>query len=621
MKKLLSQVFFASDCARGAVFALSLGMIGGVLWLSFFLMLSVCLGSIYPTVLCAFAVGAVLLTYYSLVLALTALARFVEILRRERRFRLLWHLLPAGACLAAGVCLFPPVKPIVLRHHDMVWSVLGGIGEKNGGFPELPSEYRTAVLLLALALTVAGWLFLAAMFAAAEKKKLRSAFGAATLTLWGVFVLWYLFTLGLALHEDGKVSVARRAVETRFGRPLTAAGLEALYRGNGTVDGEFWTRQNKLREALPRVKAERDKPEAQFCDFTLPDRPTRETLAWYDRYCRDHRAAIEKWESCFDREPPLPEKRFVHGKLWGVELPELGASRQFVRMERGRLIRALAAGDVDTAWEVFRRIGNVAAYLRKEPFLIGGLVWIAIEDQRLDCVEKLLDSRLLPDARLDELDADLAALEPALLRVYRQSMYAEAVLGYDTLTGMEEGLTDFTEWTDFRACAAALSQYRWIFPQVWYHAALDKKTLLEFFLAPDLAHPAEVTKNRLLIFCLMFVPGLDRVESRYRTLAARERGMRTLIRAEKYRRKHGEFPKTLSDLPEDPFTGKPLIYEVGPAKISETVWKKPVCSLADMATRTAEVVQVHCDPKRAAELKLVRRSDGSDDRTRAVIRR
>ena len=93
----------------------------------------------------------------------------------------------------------------------------------SGGIRGLPPEYWAAVFFLSLLLILAGGLFLTATFAAAEGKKFRSAFGAATYSVWGVFALWYISTLGFAYRESRACSAVRQAVEKRFGRPLTAA--------------------------------------------------------------------------------------------------------------------------------------------------------------------------------------------------------------------------------------------------------------------------------------------------------------------------------------------------------------------------------------------------------------
>ena len=633
MKKLLSKVFFASDCARDALFAMTLLTVGNYLWLSFFLMVLLILGEFHLWTVWSFLAGAVLLTVFGLVTAVAALVRFIGVLRRERRFKVLWYLLPAGACLAAGVIGFlrflPPVLLTVMytdrlgddRDFCRPWI--------SGGLPGVEPKYWAACFLISLLLILAAGVLQTAMFAAAEGKKLRSAFGRATLTVWGLLVLWYFVTLGLALHESREVAAVRAAVEARFGRPLTAAGIEALYREGGPIDAKFWERQKECCDALPKVKlgktaaGEEEEREKPFVDFdVLPDRPAPETLAWYGGYCRDNRAALARLEGGFDRVPPLPAREFVPGGLIAMLLSDFQLTRDFVRLESSRVICALAAGDVETAWACYRRMGNAGEVLRHQPFLIGGLVWLAVGGYRLNAVEKLLESRLLSDARLEELDADLAALELAVPSCHRQSMYGEATFGLDAVTALEEGLIDYNGWMsgayEKSLALGGLAPYRWIFPQYWYHAALDKEAMLRVYLAEDFTKFVPPS-NRLLIMSNMVLPAFDRGGRRFYALTARIRGMRALIRAEKYRRKHGEFPKTLADLPEDPFTGRPLIYEIGPAEISEYIWNKPVASWGKTVKRRADVVQVHSDPAVTTKHGLCRPQDGSD-LTRSLIR-
>ena len=625
MKKLLLKIFFVSDCARGAAFALTLLALGNYLWFSLFHLLSLW-GGISRRLTGTFLGIMTLTTLYALALGAIALIGLVKVLRRERRFKALWHLVPAGVCFALGavgfVLVFPPLYLFETLCGDGEVYLNPGLGR---GIPGLPPEYWAAVFFLSLLLILASGLFLTATFTTAAGRKFRSVFGAATLSVWGVFALWYLFTLGLALRESRECAAVRQAVEKRFDRPLTAAGLEKMYRESGKVDAEFWPRLEKFGAALPTVKLdkaddEETAEERTIFDLPLPDRPTKETLAWFENYCRTNRAAVEKYENCFDREPPLPEKRFLRGNLAAEALPTLSPCRTFVRdFERSRLVYYLAIRDADAAWACYRRIGNCCAYLQKEPFLIGKLVWLYMEQQSLDCVEKLLESRLFADAKLDELDADLAALERDIPRLHQQAMYTEAVFGQDVIAGLEEGLLDLSapeyEPPDR---PGAFAPYRWIFPDWWYHAALDKKTMLRNYLAPDLAHFKPSLDNIQLFMNNMLTPVFEETGRRFNALTARARGMRALIRAEKYRRKHGEFPKTLPDLPEDPFTDKPLVYEVGKAEIVETVWKKPV-DRDTPSSRTVDVVQVRSDPETTLRLK-VRYPDSADDLTRAMIR-
>ena len=112
---------------------------------------------------------------------------------------------------------------------------------------------------------------------------------------------------------------------------------------------------------------------------------------------------------------------------------------------------------------------------------------------------------------------------------------------------------------------------------------------------------------------------MDRTGNLFYALTARTRGMQILLRAERYRRAHGAFPPTLDDLPEDPFTGKALIYEVGPAEIEEWVWEEPVSSSEKWVKTAVEAAQVRSDPAKTLEKRLRDPEKGSD-RTRALIR-
>ena len=619
MKNLFSKLFFVSDCAKGMLFALMLVTVGNYLWVSFCYLAALRTGAV--DVFISGAVGVIPITLYALAQAVAAVINLVKILRSGRDFRPLWHLIPAGVCFALGavgvVRVFPPLYVIgAVGSGD--WS---GRGWVSGGLPGLPPEYWSAVFLLALVLILVGGLMLTEVFVAAEKKKFRSAFGPATLTLWAVLVLGHLVTLRLAQRESRELAAVCRELEQSSGRPLSAAGLEAMYHESGKSDAEFWKRHAELVAALPKIGIDGRKVELQ--SIILPDRPAAETLAWYGKLCDENRSAIENWERCFDRVPPLPPKHFVSGDLKQVRFPELRPLRPLVSgLEYSCMRLALTAGNVDAAWSCYRRIRNVGILLKAEPFLIGGMMVTGVEGQRLECIEKLLESRLLADTKLDELDADLAALENELPRLHRRTMFSEAAYMRDILANVEESRIekpDLGGEVPNGGRPGSFAQFRRLFPQCWYHVALDKKTLFRSFLRPDLGFVFSDCDPRLLHLSTSFITMNNRCHLIFDALIARTRGMRVLIRAEKHRRKHGEFPKTLADLPLDPFTDKPLVYELGKAEIAELVWETPVSAAEKTVKVSAEVVQVHSTlPKPARQ--FLKRSWSGVDLTRAMIR-
>ena len=96
----------------------------------------------------------------------------------------------------------------------------------------------------------------------------------------------------------------------------------------------------------------------------------------------------------------------------------------------------------------------------------------------------------------------------------------------------------------------------------------------------------------------MLIPVLKPSGNKFHGLTARVWAMQALLKAEAYRREHGDFPETMSDLPTDPFTGKPMLYRYGIAEISEYVLTvneddetHETCEL-EPQTRQAKVVQV-----------------------------
>lgn len=97
------------------------------------------------------------------------------------------------------------------------------------------------------------------------------------------------------------------------------------------------------------------------------------------------------------------------------------------------------------------------------------------------------------------------------------------------------------------------------------------------------------------MFSAMILPALQVSGHMFTELTARARAMQALLKAEAHRREYGDFPETLSDLPIDPFTEKPMLYRYGDVKVcegvlhtapgEETVW-------LDMAFRQVKAVQV-----------------------------
>ena len=577
MKKLLKKLFCPESPARTALFAWTLGTVGVYLLFSFVFFCDR-LGFLTWG-------GHIAGNWYlvTLGIGLLALILFLHCLRlwgaplwRARRFRPLLRLIPALLAFGTGLFCCGSALPVIHIH------VCLHSGRCNAA-PLIPTPLPLApeqwffLFLAGCVLLLAGYFLFAYALGAGEGKKLRQLFGKGTLVLWGSALVFHFIFLGFALRESARAAELEAALERHFGRPLTAAALAELYAGSGKPDGAFWKEAGRICKSLPPKLNVGGK--TLWWNYILPDRPGKEFKAAYEEFFRRNASAISGFEKCFDAPPPLPERAFPSGDLGSVELPELWPVRHFLLLESGRLRTALERRDIDTAWKCYRRLNNAGAPLRNDPCLFSALVWTFAGNTRLDCVEKMLESKLLSDARLVQLRTDLAELARTVPEHHRSTLYDEAVASCDLLLGLETGR--------FEGCSIAFAPYRWFFPMVWYLAAKDKGRIFAAFLKPDfVAVSAALPKLRLLNF--MRIPELSRAGWGFHDLTARTLGMQVLLRAEEYRRAHGSFPATMSGLPVDPYTKKTLVYRVGDASVPESfgqeVWEK-----YSTATRTVSV--------------------------------
>jgi hypothetical protein len=178
----------------------------------------------------------------------------------------------------------------------------------------------------------------------------------------------------------------------------------------------------------------------------------------------------------------------------------------------------------------------------------------------LDSLEMLLESRALSDVQLNALTPRLKEAEKQVPVMHERAIYGEAVMNLDLFemlaiipkTGIEK-FDNSARWRDFR----------YFVPQLWWYAALDKANIARTFMVSDFSEmPEQSDIGRPLLFSSMLLPP-NAVGKEFHGLTARLRAMQALITAEQHRRRHGDWPEQLENLPEDPFTGEPLRYRHG----------------------------------------------------------
>jgi len=469
------------------------------------------------------------------------------------------------------------------------------------------SGYGWAAWFALGSLLFAGWYFLTAkLLAGMVNRRFRAMFGRPVLALWGVKILIYLTFSGMVIYEKGQVSHSLAELERRFGRPVTTEALGEFYFGGNQPDTEFWKQEQRLRiDDHPGTSAYDtvlSSPNAIFTDANL-----RKFRLYLER--PDSTAA--QWEQLFSGSIPPPPMKFKEGMLYEINSSHLFDIWKFNCLQLWRIRFALADGRTEDALTAYRRMEHVNRSLLREIFFDGGMVWLEIENLRLDGVEMLLESGRLTDGQLREISTELARIEPEFPRFQERIQYGNAVEEIDLCDAMVSGVISprFHEWLN----PVPVRVLRYYFPQFWWLCLREKAIIARTLNIADFSHRSAKNSNQSILGD-MVQSGLNSVGNRFDELAARVRGMRALIAAELWKREHGNYPDPLPDPPEDPRTGKPLLYRKGESRIEvERVSYNPETKYWDRQTEERTVPAVQVWSPAAGD-------DGPRNKTRAILR-
>ena len=643
LKKLLQHILYWDSPVQGAFFGLTMAGIGAWLLLSLFHFLWT-LGafgwiglpmweSYNAAPLVTFAGAAAILLIYSLFLVL----RFYTLFCRRPFQVWIWLVpIPFFVALTAGVVvaglrgsllvccvMFCWLFPLLLLAKigwrlwlgqalcwslgllicDVVQSNLINVLEHLIGSPKLPKflqlfsssiqevlHLRGAgwvwLLVAGLFLLLLGYLLTARLWARAAGLPYRQIFGRGIAILWLLFGINYLFQLCLAWQGVKEANQAVAALEQRFNRPLTAQALGELYYNGEQPDPDFWQSIKTLYENSKPLPSELSALSVPHIEFPP------EAMQQVRQRFQDIETNLTQQEQMFSGSIPPPTLSYKRGHLLTLLLSHLGPFRDFNRRSRWRVRLALEDGDVNAALAASERQTNANNALLRETTLIGAQVWRACTEIWLDSLEMLLESQALSDEQLNALTPRLKATEKQVPAMHERAIYSEAVMNLDffemfaitTETGNED-FDNSARWRDFR----------YFVPQLWWYAALDKANVARTFMVSDFSEmPDRSDIGRPLLLSNMLLPS-NAAGKKFHGLTARLRAMQALITAEQHRRRHGDWPEKLENLPEDPFTGEPLRYHCGDCvlRVNVATWdEESSCWSVDAQQRTVSAVQV-----------------------------
>ncbi|MBQ7650890.1 MAG: hypothetical protein IJS15_08020 [Victivallales bacterium] len=379
--------------------------------------------------------------------------------------------------------------------------------------------------------------------------------------LWTIAAL-YALSLSMALWETAGCRRAIAELERHFDLPLVGSQLGYLFYKGREADAEFW---QKMSDALTCFQ---DKHDAAQTDNEYEFRSHPDAVLPKELY-EERRG---RFFSCLEEsrieellKKPLPPNKRDYGMnfLLGMPHPEISHIRDLSEIERRRFYYTLDYKKLSTAIKSIENIDTLCDYLCSDYYGISQLVLWRILSLRNEMLVRLMESGLQSNEWLKKQFGELQKWDDAMHESERWLLYAEAVLHLDALRcyakaqprkEMELNLT--------------LNGYplRVLFPQAWWLAADNVKAYAKSMKVSEIAELPREAVGKYLVDA--YAGNLSYHFRRRLITLADLRIAQGLVMAELQKRRTGEYPDTIENLPTDPFSNQPLKYRKGLCQIT-----------------------------------------------------
>ena len=361
-----------------------------------------------------------------------------------------------------------------------------------------------------------------------------------------------------------------RAVMNRMHTLRTEAGAMALaaaaprvpdYQNAAPLYQEAFESLDAFRKRSPELK---ERIEAWF------DETTNETLK--DAELGRVLTRVAGDLALLRRAAAMPGCHFEHNteSLYAILLPELAAFRDAARWMALEGRHAAARGDRDVAVRNAAAISRMAGHCAQEPFLISGLVAVAMEGISAGLLDATLASGpAQPADAAPWADLPLISYRMVLQRALRMEMaagleaysqLAEGTLGLEALVGEAPSLGFFMPFWRVFFLEADLAFYRQSLQQ--YVNRLSEP----YGRQVEEPNPGMIPKDVSQFISALLLPALERIGEQAARADAHRRLARVAVAVAAYRAAEGAYPARLEDLlpnyaeriPLDPFDDQPL---------------------------------------------------------------
>ncbi|MBR4902020.1 MAG: hypothetical protein IKZ46_13875 [Victivallales bacterium] len=418
-------------------------------------------------------------------------------------------------------------------------------------------------VLVVILLQTTGYLLFGSLLADYAKIPLRKLFSRKTRCVLGIVAGSYVVFLSLAIWENASYHRAIKELETHFGHPLTAAELERQFYADRPANPEFWKQLETVLNEYYESQTEEERELLDHLDAIIPE----------DIHIRCKKRFLEntarrKLEQMLTSPIPPPKRNYADDQmLAGTLTPELSTFRELAKMGRQRIIYALEDGDFGTVSAALDTMDACREDPWKDHLSVSYLVGIAVETFRLKAMEKILASGLPTDEWLKAQSAKLVEIERQVEEREEHFVYGEAVSCLNVFHWMAyyAGAQDVHRGLHFHSL-------RFFFPQGWWLAANEVQGMANALRVHSFSEMPDKRTGYAVVD--MMLPGCFNISVRKKSIIASCRIMRALIQAELHKRRTGEYPDSLDDLPLDPFSGEPLQYRKGACQVVEEVYQK-----------------------------------------------
>jgi len=456
-----------------------------------------------------------------------------------RKNNFYWYILMVAGLLA----LVPGIA--ILSNISQIFDCPGP------GENPIPVAWRVPVVYFSLACGIGAFFCRLKLLAGAKQKRLRKVWNNGCWVLLGLLGVTYItITLG-AIYQQYEVKKTFKALEENFKKPLNARELEKMYYEGRKVDEKFHSELRSLLDSLGRDDLDFSQIYGMFYLEKFPDEFRKE-------FFTDNAGKIGGF---FDKPLPARQRNYVPGNLTFMMLQDLSYMRSAARFFCTQIRFACDEKDYNKMMQAWKRSGNITEYLRHDTSLIAALVLIAVEYLRLDALELMLNSNMLSDKDLLDIQKELQMSAGKLPALNRKSLYCEAVFGWDTAMGVVNGTLRGSNGEVF---TEGFKHYRYASPGMWYLFACNGKTLLRFYKAENLCKVGDFKERSFAgILASMLVPVLGSAGERMHDIEMRYKTFNALIEAIKIKRSSGKYPEKLPLAIKDHFSGKMLQYKLG----------------------------------------------------------